>query len=148
RGVVERAATLGLRYEMDVTVIANSFDAHRLTQLAKTHGLGDAMEERLFKAYFTEGANIADVDTLLHLGTDIGLPEADVHAMLAGADFTDAVRSDEREAQQLGIPGVPFFVLDRRYAVSGAQAADHFLSALEQAWRERVPSGTSLATKP
>ncbi|MEO8587941.1 MAG: DsbA family oxidoreductase [Flavobacteriales bacterium] len=142
RGVVERAASLGLSYDMDATVIANSFDAHRLIQLAKTHGLGDAAEERLFKAYFIEGANIADAGTLVRLGTDIGLAEAEVRTLLAGMDLTDAVRLDEREARQLGISGVPFFVLDRRYAVSGAQHADHFLGALQQAWQERLPVGT------
>ena len=138
RDVVERAAEVGLRYNMDATVIANSFDAHRLIQFAKTQGLGDAAEECLFKAYFTEGANIADMGTLVRLGSEIGLAETAVRDLLATADFSDAVRADEREAQELGVRGVPFFALDRRSAVNGAQSADHFLGALEQAWRERA----------
>lgn len=136
-GVVQRAKTVGLDYRMDIAVIGSSFDAHRLIQLAKTKGLGDAAEERLFNAYFTEGAHLADGPTLVRLGSGIGVDAEEVERMLASTDFTDAVRADEAEAQELGISGVPFFVLDRKYGVSGAQSSDHFLNALEQAWKER-----------
>lgn len=136
--VVQRARTVGLDYRMDQAVIGSSFDAHRLIQLAKTKGLGDVAEERLFKAYFTEGAHLADAATLVRLGTEIGLEAQAVERMLASTDFTDAVRADEREAQQLGIRGVPFFVIDRKYGVSGAQSSEHFAKALEQAWQERA----------
>jgi predicted DsbA family dithiol-disulfide isomerase len=136
-GVSERAKSVGLHYDLDRAVIANSFQAHRLIQLAKTKGSGDAMEERLFKAYFTEGAHIGDSTTLVRLGTEIGLDPDEVSAMLAGDAFTEAVRIDEYEAQQFGIRGVPFFAIDRKYGISGAQSADHILGALEQAWKER-----------
>lgn len=137
QGVVDRAKTVGLDYQMEKAVIGNSFDAHRLIQLAKTKGKGAEAEERLFKAYFTEGVHLADHASLIRLGLEIGLDKDDVAAMLASARFTDEVRADEREAQQLGIRGVPYFVIDRRYGVSGAQQSAHFLGALQQAWTER-----------
>lgn len=136
-GVAARAKSVGLHYDFDKAVLANSFHAHRLIQLAKTKGLGDAAEERLFKAYFTDGANIGDPSTLVRLGNEIGLDAQQVTDMLAGDAFTEAVRTDEHEAQQFGIRGVPFFAIDRKYGISGAQSADHFLSALQQAWNER-----------
>ncbi len=136
-GVKERAETLGLHYDFDKTVVGNSFDAHRLLQFAKTKGKGDAMKERLLKAYFTEGRHISDHATLRDLATEVGLQEAEVSAVLASTAYANEVRSDEQEARQLRITGVPFFVLDRRLGVSGAQSSDHFLQALEQAWGER-----------
>ncbi len=136
-GVASRAKSVGLHYDFDKAVIVNSFQAHRLIQLAKTKALGDAAEERLFKAYFTDGENIGDTDALVRLGTEIGLDANAVTDMLAGDAFSEAVRIDEYEAQQFGIRGVPFFAIDRKYGISGAQSADHFLAALEQAWKER-----------
>lgn len=138
RGVRERAASLGLQYDFDKAVVGSSFDAHRLIQLAKSRGLGDAAEERLFKAYFTEGIHLADRGSLVAMGVEIGLEKKDVEAMLESSSQAEAVRSDEREAQELGINGVPFFVFDRRLAVNGAQTSDTFLQALEQAWIERA----------
>jgi predicted DsbA family dithiol-disulfide isomerase len=136
-GVAERAASLGLQFNMDKAVIANSFDAHRLIQFAKSQGLGDAAEERLFKAYFTDGVCISDHNELVTLGTELGLDAGAVRAMLASDAYSEAVRTDEYDAQQFGIRGVPFFAIDRKFAVSGAQSADHFLGALQHAWRER-----------
>ncbi len=130
------AKEMGLHYDFDKAVVANSFDAHRLVQLAKTRGLGDAMEERLFKAYFSEGGNIADPATLIKLGLDAGLAEADIRSVLEGEAFAKEVRGDVEEARQLGVNGVPFFVLDRKYAVSGAQETPAFLKALEKAYGE------------
>ena len=140
-GVRERAASLGLHYDFDKAIVGSSFDAHRLIQLAKSKGLGDAVEERLFKAYFTEGKHLADPATLIALGSAIGLEGKQVEAMLKSGTLTDEVRSDEREARDLGITGVPFFAIDRRLAVSGAQSADVFLGALEQAWSARLTVG-------
>ena len=136
-GVKERAASIGLTYDFDKTVVSNSFDAHRLLQFAKTQGKGDAMKERLFKAYFTEGKHIADRATLLTLANEVGLVRTEVETVLNGTAFTNEVRADEEEARQLRITGVPFFVLDRRLGVSGAQSSEHFLRALEQAWEAR-----------
>ncbi len=134
--VTGMASEVGLTYDFDKAVVANSFDAHRLIQLAKQHGLGDAAEERLFLAYFTEGRDTSDHATLLELGTDIGLPVDDVRQMLQSAEYAEAVNQDVYEAQQVGARGVPFFVIDRRYAVSGAQQPETFLGALETAWSE------------
>ena len=136
-GIVDRAKTLGLDYNMEKAVMVNTFDAHRLIQLAKTKGLGDAMEERLFKAYFTEGADLSDHATLQRMGEEVGLAESEMSALWTGNTFGEAVQADGLEGQQLGVRGVPFFVIDRKYAVSGAQASDHFLGALQQAWNAR-----------
>lgn len=135
RGVKERAATLGLAYDLDSTVVTNSFDAHRLLQLAKTQGKGDAMKERLLSAHFVEGRRIGDRATLLALAADAGLQGAG--SVLDTDAYSDAVRADELEAQRFRITGVPFFVFDRRLGVSGAQSSEHFLQALEQAWEAR-----------
>ncbi|MCK8494150.1 DsbA family oxidoreductase [Spirosoma sp. RP8] len=134
--VTAMASDVGLTYDFDKAVVANSFDAHRLIQLAKAHRLGDAAEERLFRAYFTEGRNTADHETLLELGTDIGLDASDVRQMLESNQYAEAVQRDIYEAQQVGARGVPFFVFNRRYAVSGAQQPETFLGALNTAWSE------------
>ncbi|MEZ0539651.1 DsbA family oxidoreductase [Fibrella arboris] len=134
--VTAMASEVGLLYDFDKAVVANSWDAHRLIQLAKQHGLGDAAEEQLFRAYFTEGRDTSDHATLLELGTAIGLDATNVQRMLASDQFADDVKRDVYEAQQVGARGVPFFVLDRRYAVSGAQQPETFLGALNTAWAD------------
>lgn len=134
--VTGMAREVGLTYDFDKAVVANSWDAHRLIQLAKKHGLGDAAEEVLFRAYFTEGRDTADHATLLDLGKSIGLDGGEVTAMLQSDQFGQAVEQDIYEAQQVGVRGVPFFVLNRKYAVSGAQAPETFLGALQTAWPE------------
>lgn len=134
--VTEMAAAEGLQYDFDKAVVANSFDAHRFSHLAAKEGKGDAAEERLFKAYFTEGKNIADRNTLVQLGTDIGLDGAAVKQALETDAYAQEVLHDIGEAQQIGVQGVPFFVLDRKYAVSGAQSAEIFVQALERAYTE------------
>jgi len=134
--VTGMAQEVGLHYDFDKAVVANSFDAHRLIQLAKKQGLGDAMEERLFRAYFTEGANIADADTLTRLGTEIGLDTAEVKEVLASQQYAQDVAQDIYESRQVGARGVPFFVFNQKYAVSGAQAPQTFLGALNKAYGE------------
>ena len=131
--LTQAARDLGLLYDFDRAVVANSFDAHRLIQAAKAKGLGDPMEERLFKAYFSEGGNIADHETLVRLGREAGLDGAEAERVLVGGAFAEEVEADIREASQLGITGVPFFVFDRKFAVSGAQETGVFLKALERA---------------
>jgi predicted DsbA family dithiol-disulfide isomerase len=136
RQVTETAASVGLHYDFDKAVVANSFDAHRFAHLAASHGLGDAAEEALFKAYFTEGKDVSDHPTLVQLGLEIGLELAEVKEALDGSAYAGEVFRDIREAESLGAKGVPFFVLDRKYAVSGAQPEDTFRKALEQAYAE------------
>jgi predicted DsbA family dithiol-disulfide isomerase len=130
--VTETAAAAGLEYRLDSAVMGNTFDAHRLIHAAARHGLQDEAEERLFRAYFSEGRHLADHETLVELATDIGLDAAEVRAMLASDDHADAVRAEIAEAHALGINGVPAFVVDRRYAITGAQPPESILSALEQ----------------
>ena len=134
--VTNLASQVGLEYKFDKAVVANSFDAHRFSHLAKKHGLQNEAEEILFKAYFTEGKNTADVETLVQLGASIGLDEAEIRQMLAGNEFANEVHKDIALAQQFGIQGVPFYVFDRKYAVSGAQDSKVFLDILEKSFTE------------
>ena len=137
--VTEMAEQVGLTYNLDRSVVANSFNAHRFTHLAKKHGLGDAAEEQLFKAYFTDGKNMDDVETLAGLGAEIGLEKNEVIAVLNSDIYTDDVKRDIAEAGYLGIRGVPFFVMNGKYAVSGAQAVPVFSETLEKAFAEMKP---------
>jgi protein disulfide-isomerase len=137
-----RARAAGLEYDFDRAVVANSFEAHRLVQLGKARGKGDAVEESLFKAYFTEGRDISDPPTLAAIGKECGLEESEVEAMLAGDAYADAVRRDLLEARQVGVTGVPFFVFDRKYAVSGAQDSAVFQKVLRQVWQEKPAAGS------
>jgi predicted DsbA family dithiol-disulfide isomerase len=132
------AAAEGLEYHLESTAGGNSFDAHRLIHLGASHGIQDEMKERLLHAYFTDGAAIGEPEVLMALGVEVGLPPEEVAELLAGDRFAAEVRDDERRAQLFGISGVPFFGIDERYGVSGAQSADLILSALDQAWAERV----------
>lgn len=120
----------------------NSIKAHRVTQFAKTKGLGDEAEERFFKAFFTEGENIADEATLIKIGNDIGLTEENVKVALTDDKYLEMVQQDIQEARTVGVQGVPFFAFDRKYAVSGAQPPQAFLQTLEKSfteWREANP---------
>jgi predicted DsbA family dithiol-disulfide isomerase len=140
--VVKMAQAAGLVYNFDKAIVANSFDAHRVIQMAKTKGLGDAAEERLFKAYFTEGQNFGDHTVLLQLGTEIGLSSAEVDQALTDDQYAVKVKQDILEAGEIGVRGVPFFVLDRKYAVSGAQPEETFLQVLNKSfteWRDQHP---------
>jgi predicted DsbA family dithiol-disulfide isomerase len=130
------AAQDGLTYDLAASRGGNTFDAHRLIHLAAEHGLGDALMERLMSAYFSEREPIGDRDTLQRLAVEVGLPAEEVGEVLDGERYADAVRADERAATQVGIRGVPFFVLGRKYGVSGAQPAEVLQQALQQAWDE------------
>lgn len=130
--VANRAKEVGLEYRFDKAVIANSLKAHRLIQLAKTKGLGDTMEEVFFYAYFTEGADLENVDQLMQLGVKAGLNPIDIKETLENNLFSSQIESDIQEAQQIGVRGVPFFVFDRKYAISGAQPIDVFISTISE----------------
>lgn len=132
--VVGMAREVGLEYRFDKAVVTNSHNAHRVMQMAQQQGLGNEAEELLFKAYFIEGKDLNESATLVQIGADIGLDEAAVKAMLAGNDYNKEVAADMQEVKEIGINGVPFFVFDRKYAVSGAQPADTFLQTIEAAY--------------
>lgn len=134
--VTHSASAVGLAYDFDKAVVANSFDAHRLVQLAKTHGKSDALEEALFEAYFTRGKDIADPAALADIAEAAGLDRKEAESALADGSFAAEVKRDILEARQIGVTGVPFFVFNRRFAVSGAQDSEVFRRALDQAWNE------------
>ena len=138
--VTALAAQEGLEYHMEWARPVNSMDAHRLLHLAYDYHLQSEMKERIQKAYFTEGLLISDVDTLVKLGVEVGLDAVEVRRMLAGNDHRADVLLEHRRAVELGSNGVPFFVFDQKYAVSGAQPAELFVTALERAWSDSQES--------
>lgn len=140
------AKQVGLDFHFEKAVVANSFDAHRLSHLAKKYAKQNELEEKLFLAYFTEGKNTADHSTLLQIAKEIGLDEKETKDVLNSTTFSNEVEQDIYEAQQVGVRGVPFFVIDRKYAVSGAQESDTFLGALNKAYEEHTPVLESLNT--
>ena len=140
--VTQMASQVGLDYHLGQSVIVNSLKAHQLIQFAKSKNLGNEAEERLFKAFFIEGKNIADTETLVQLGKDFGLDESEIKAILEDEKYKYEIAQDIQEAQNIGVTGVPFFVFDRKYAVSGAQPAEAFLETLNKSfveWRKSNP---------
>ena len=138
------AKEVGLDFYLEEAVLANSFNAHRLIQLAKSKGLGNAIEEALFKAHFTEKKNIDDKTVLTETGVSVGLEEEEVKEMLASDAFENEVKQDELAARRIGVQGVPFFVLNNKYGISGAQSSEVFLETLEKAWGEYQQENPSL----
>ena len=133
KGVAERAKSVGLEYNFDKAVISNSLEAHRIIQLAKTKKLGDEIEEIFFNAYFTEGRDLNDGPTLIELAEKAGLDKKDVLEVLKSDNlYLKEVEHDIEEAQQIGVQGVPFFVFDRKYAVSGAQPVEAFVQTIKE----------------
>ena len=128
------AKNAGLEFHLEKAIPTNSFDAHRLLQLARKLGHADQAEETLFSAYLTEGKDIADPDTLKELAAQIGLPPQDVQQLFETDAFTTEVRADEEAAYQIAVQGVPFFLINGKYTVSGAQPSEYFLEALNQVW--------------
>ncbi|MFN5984105.1 MAG: DsbA family protein, partial [Fluviicola sp.] len=129
--VVDRAAEVGLVYNYDKAIIANSFDAHRLLHLAKRNGKGNELKEKLLAAYFTEGKDFGDKQVLTQLGLEVGLKEEDIHTVLYTDMYAREFQADIQEAQEIGVRGVPFFVFDRKYAVSGAQPIEAFVETIQ-----------------
>lgn len=137
--VTEMAAGEGLAYDFDSLVVANSLRGHELIHLAAHHGRQGAAKETLLSAHFEHGEDIGDVETLVRIGESIGLAADEIRTALADGTYAQAVRDDIADAQRYGISGVPFFVIDEKYGVSGAQAPETFGQVLEQAWREAHP---------
>jgi predicted DsbA family dithiol-disulfide isomerase len=140
QGQVEQvAAGEGLEYHLADGVSGNTTLAHELIHLAAKHGLQGAMKERLLHAHFEEGRSVFDVDSLVALGVEAGLDEAEIRAALTDRRYRAAVQQDAATAQALGANGVPFFVVDRKYGAAGAQPADLLLQVLERAWVDEHP---------
>lgn len=135
--VTNMAKEAGLEYHLENAIPANSFDAHRLSHLAKKHNVQDQLEELLFAAYFTEGKNTADHTVLTELGVKAGIPADEIQSALNSSQFGEEVEHDVEEAHQIGVRGVPFFVFNRKYAVSGAQAVEAFVKTMEAAAAEK-----------
>lgn len=135
--VTDIAASVGLAYDFDTVKPANTVKAHQLLHLAKAKGLQGEAKERLFRAHFTEGRDLGNDDTLAELASEIGLDRAEVLRALHAEEYLAAVRADQKRAHDLGINGVPFFVIDGRYGISGAQPSEHFTEALLKVAAER-----------
>jgi predicted DsbA family dithiol-disulfide isomerase len=133
------AAVEGLDYHLEQAHPANTFDAHRLIHLAADHDLQDAMKERLMKAYFTEGQTVGDIETLVALAVEVGLDAEEARTVLTSKTYTDEVTADINLARTLGITGVPFFVINEQYGISGAQPKEAFQKTLQQVWVETHP---------
>ena len=133
KGVTERAKSVGLDYHFDKAIISNSLTAYRIIHLAKSKKLGDEMEEIFFKAYFTDGKDLNDAQTLIELGIKAGLDSNEVKEVVENENlYLIDVKDDIREAQEIGVQGVPFFVFDRKYAVSGAQPVEAFVNTIKE----------------
>ena len=137
-GATQMAKEVGLNFSLENSVLANSFNAHRLIQMAESKGLGDEIEEALFKAHFEDSKNVDDKAVLAEIGASVGLDIEEVREMLISDNFAYEVKQDELEARNIGVRGVPFFVFDDKYAVSGAQPSEAFLQTLEKTWEESV----------
>ena len=134
--MTQNAKNAGLDFHFEKAISANSFNAHRLLHLAKKYQLANDLEELLFKAYLTEGKNINDNSTLKELGVSVGLNAVEIDEVLNSDAYGNDVKQDIQNANAIGVQGVPFFVFDNKYAVSGAQPATAFLEILQKAWDE------------
>ncbi|MDQ0754345.1 DsbA family oxidoreductase [Arthrobacter sp. B3I4] len=137
--VAAQAGDEGLAYRFDDVVVANSFMAHRLIHLAAAHGKQDAAKERLLSGHFEHGRDIGSREYLTSLGLDLGIDAGELDELFSSDKYAEDVRQDFAEGRALGVSGVPFFVIDRKYGISGAQPAETFSAALEQAWQESRP---------
>ncbi len=133
-GAGNLAKEAGLHFDWEKVIVANTKKSHQLLHLAEKSGNQNRLKERLFKAYFEEGKNVDDISTLISLGVEVGLKQEDIVKALESERFLPAVNYDIQEAKQLGVSGVPFFVFNRKYAVSGAQSEAYFLQALQTAY--------------
>ncbi len=136
--VASRGEAAGLKFDFESAILTNTFDAHRLVHLAAKHGFQNEAQESLFAAHFTEGKNIGDRTVLKEIGTKIGIDPAEVEKALIGNEFEKEVRRDVDDARSLSITGVPFFLVNRKYAISGAQPVDVFLNTLQTAWQHQA----------
>lgn len=135
----EQAQTVGLTYDYENIQMTNSFDAHRLAKWANQYGKEQVLTERLMKAYFTDGMNISDIDTLVLFAKEFDLNEEEARKVLNSDNYSEQVVNEINEGKQIGVQGVPFFVLNRKYGISGAQPVEYFTQALEKLWDEVKP---------
>ena len=134
------AKEVGLEYNFDHAIINNTLNAHQLLHFAKTKGIQNEMKERLFNAYYTEGKDLSKIDTLVQLAAELGVEEAETKKVLEENLYANEVLADQERAYQIGVQGVPFFVFNNKYAVSGAQQPETFAEVLEKVWQEEKPT--------
>ncbi|HSI67540.1 MAG TPA: DsbA family oxidoreductase [Planococcus sp. (in: firmicutes)] len=149
-GVVQHAQSVGLEFDFDRMVQANTVAAHRLTKWAETHGKGSALTERLLHAYFVEARNVGSDEVLMDVTAEAGLCTEGARKVLDSDQFQAEVERDIAEAVQIGVQGVPFFVVNNKYAISGAQPLEAFVDALNQIAEEEGirPKLKPLGKKP
>jgi predicted DsbA family dithiol-disulfide isomerase len=138
----ENAKTVGLTYNYDIIQMTNTFDAHRLAKWANTFGKEAEITTRFMRAYFTDGVNLADQAALLEIVKELGYDTEKAHAILNSDEFSLEVKNQITEARQVGVQGVPFFVINRKFGISGAQQEAYFKQALEQIYEESKPIQT------
>lgn len=134
--MTQNAKNSGLDFNFEKAILANSLNAHRLMHLAKKHDLANELKEVLFKAYFTDGKDLNDLEALELLALEVGLEQQEVRKVLNSDLYKDEVLNDQKEAEAIGINGVPFFIFDYKYAVSGAQPVETFLRTIQKTWDE------------
>ncbi len=134
--MTQNAKNSGLDFNFDKAILANSLNAHRLMHLAKISQLSGELKEVLFRAYFTDGKDLNDLETLKTLALEVGLKKVEIEDVLNSNQYQEEVLKDQKEADAIGINGVPFFIFDYKYAVSGAQSVETFLRTIEKAWVE------------
>ena len=130
--VIRMAKDFHLKYDFEKVVVANTLDAHRLLHFAKKEGKQSEVKELLMQAYFMQGKNIADKPTLIEIGKQAGLPDIQLDIALYTDQYREEVIYDIQKARKLGINGVPFFVFDQKYGLSGAQGVDAILEVMEK----------------
>lgn len=147
--ITEQAKLVGLDFRFDTMKPTNTFDAHRITKYAKEHGKDALISEKLLQANFTDSKDVGDIETLAEIAEEVGLNKEESLAVLQDKQaYAKEVYADIEEAKQFGITGVPYFIFNRKYAISGAQPAETFAQALNKVWEEEKPNTTfeSLAT--
>jgi predicted DsbA family dithiol-disulfide isomerase len=139
QNMIKMAQEVGLDFQYDTLILTNTFDAHRLAMFAKKQGLMNEMTERILRAYYTESEHIGSHATLLKLAKEVGLDGNAVAKMLGSDEMSNEVRADQQEAAELGIRSIPFFLINRKYAVTGAQSSETFIQAIEQILEQDGP---------
>lgn len=137
--ITERASAVGIEFNFDDAVVANTEKAHHLLHLAAQHGKQAEMKNHLLKAYFTDGKDLNKTEVLHELASELGYTSEEVTAALVSTDIETEIKRDQLEANQIGVRGVPFFVINRKYAVSGAQPIDTFKDVLQKVSAEESP---------
>ena len=145
--IAEQAHEVGLKFRFDTLIPTNTMDAHRLTHYAKEHGKSNNMIECLFKAYFSDSLHINDPDVLLKLANEIGLSKKEVIDVLNTDKYKEQVNQDIQTGTKIGIQGVPFFVFNNKYALSGAQSSETLKEVLQDVWEEEQENKVSISTK-